>query len=530
MNQQVSFTIPAINNFIPEKGKIIIFLLFVVVFQFSAGIYLATASEMASGTALLQEDILMAGYASLVGMALTFTVMLRLKMRFSSKFIFLTCSVGLIFCNLICVNTDNVFILVSTCFFAGIFKMWATFECNSTIQLWLTPGRDMSVFFCYVYLVVQGSILLGGSTDMYISQFVSWHYIHWLIIGALLLVALLTILLFTNRRMLPFFPLIGIDWLGALIWGLVLLCVNFICLYGDHYDWWYAAEIKLATLFLVVLITLNIYRASFIRHPFISLQVFSYKTVYITVLLYITKDILLSPVHLVEHIYFGEILHYDAIQLILLNWASWIGLLSGAVFSWYYFAFRKNSYKSTFLIGFGSILIYLLIMYFIIDYNTTKEMLAVPIFLRSFGNVVIAVVLITNLVKVPFHQFFQAISIQAFMSAACGSAISGAVLHHILNHTVTKNFQLLTNNLDHVNYKLKSVTPVALQELLQRQVLMVSFKETYGILILGGFSCFFLFIFFRYPYLPVKILYPKMRTIKKMLKKEIALSSPKQPD
>jgi DHA2 family multidrug resistance protein len=522
MNHTTRYTIPVINNIIPEKGKILIYILFVIIFQCSAGINLATASEMASGTALLHEDILMAGYASLIGMTLTFAIMLRLKLRFTSKVTFLVCSLGLVCCNLICLSTGNLLILISTCFIAGIFKMWATFEVNFTLQLWLTPKRDMSIFFCYVYLVVQGSILIGGSTDIYIALIVSWHYFHWIVIGALLMVAMVVLLLFNSTKPTLAFPLLGVDWLGALLWGLILLCVNFICLYGEHYDWWYAGQIQVATLFLVILLALNIYRASFIRHPFIPLQLFKYKAVYITLFLYLIADTLLSPAHLIEHIYFGEILQYDANHVLLLNCIGWLGLISGAVFTLYYFALKKNSYKSTFLIGFACIVMYLLFMYFIIDYNTTKELLIAPIFLRSFGNVVIAIVLITNLVKVPFVNLFQAISIQGFVSAACGMAITGAIPGEVLKFTTAKNFQLLSANFDSVNYSLATIKPHELQELLQKQVLMVSFKEIYGELLIGGLGCFVILLFFNYPYLPVKIAFPKMSTITKLLKKEIA--------
>jgi len=522
MHHNGPFSIPAIHQFVPEKLKPAILILFVLVFQFSGGIYLASANEMVGGMALMQEDILMAGFASLAGMALVFAYMLRLKMRFSSKFAFLVCSVALIICNLICLYTDNVAVLVATCFFAGIFRMWATFECNSTIQLWITPKRDLSIFFCYVYLLVQGSILLSGIPNLYLTLFFNWQYMHWLVVGALLMVVLLTLLLFTSRRVMKPFPLFGIDWLGGFMWGLILLCVNFICIYGEHLDWWSSSKIQTAAFFLIVLLILNIYRASFIRHPFIALQTFRYKAVYMPLVLYLVVDICLAPAHLIEHIYFEAILRYDPAHLVHVNLMGFGGVVAGAGFAYYFFALKKHSYKLTFLAGFGAILMYLFMMYFMIDYQTSKAMLIAPVFFRNFGYVVIAIVLITNLVKVPFHHFFQAVSVQAFMSAACGSAIGSAVLHHYFSGVATKNFQLLSANFDRVNQQLFRLDPESLGILLQKQVLMVSFKELYGYLLIFGILCFVVFLFYRYPYLPVKALYPKMRTIRRMLRKEIA--------
>jgi hypothetical protein len=522
MHHHGPFSIPAVNNVVPEKLKPWLIIFFVIIFQFSGGIYLATANEMVGATALMQEDILMAGYASMIGMALTFTIMLRLKMRFTSRFTFLVCSMALIICNIIAVSTHSLPVLVATCFFAGIFRMWATFECNSTIQLWLTPKRDLSIFFCYIYLLVQSAILLSGISNMYISLFSNWEYIHLAIIGLLLLVMLLTLLLFNSNRVMRPFPLFGIDWLGGLLWGIIILTINFICIYGEHYDWLYSMEIRTAIGVLAVLLVLNIWRASFIRHPFISLQTFRYKAVYLTFFLYIVVDIFLAPAHLIEHIYLEAILHYDATHLITMNWIAWGGVVAGALFAYYFFALKKHSYKSMFMVGFSSITLYLVMMYFLIDYTTTKAYLASPIFFRNFGYVVIAIVLLTNLVKVPFQHFWQALSVQAFVSAGFGGVLGSAVLHHALKVLTNKNFTLLSAGLDRVNHKLFQVEPGVLMGQLQSQVLLVSFKELYGYLVIFALAAFVLFVLYKYPYYPKFTLYPKQRTIMKFLKKEIA--------
>ena len=129
MHENKPFSIPAMRDFVPEKLRPWIIILIVIVFQFSGGIYLAAVSEMVGSLALLQEDIMMAGYASMVGMALTFTIMFRLKFRFASKTSLIICCVAIICCNLICIYTQSVPLLIITCFFAGIFRIWR--KCGS---------------------------------------------------------------------------------------------------------------------------------------------------------------------------------------------------------------------------------------------------------------------------------------------------------------------------------------------------------------------------------------------------------------
>lgn len=335
---------------------------------------------MVGSTALMQEDIMMAGYASLVGMSLTFAIMFRLKFRFPSKTTFLTCGIAIILCNLICMYTRSVPLLVTVCFFGGIFRMWATFECNSTIQLWLTPQRDLSVFFCYIYLLVQGCLQLSGLITVYTAFWIKWEYMHWLIIALLLLVMIATMILFRNYRSMPKLPLFGIDWLGALMWGIVILCIIFVCVYGEHYDWYESVYIRVATVGGITVLLLNLWRASFIRHPFIALATWRFKAVYLTFLLYIVVDILLAPSHLFEHIYMEAVLGYDSLNVISLNWMLLLGTVVGSVFTFYTFSRRKWCYRTMTVIAFLAITGYLMMFYFTIDYGLSKEVLMLPLF------------------------------------------------------------------------------------------------------------------------------------------------------
>ena len=126
MHESGPFTLPAIRDFVPEKWKPWIMIAIVIVFQLSGGIYLASVAEMVGSLALLHEDIMMAGYASLVGMSLTFAIMFRLKFRFNSKVSLLTCCIVLIVCNLICMHTSSVPLLYHHPLYIVRMRIWRT--------------------------------------------------------------------------------------------------------------------------------------------------------------------------------------------------------------------------------------------------------------------------------------------------------------------------------------------------------------------------------------------------------------------
>ncbi len=516
------FTIPDIRNFVPEKVKPWILFNFFIIYQFSGGVYMAAVAEMSGSLALMHEDILMAGYASLVGLGLTFTIMLRLKFRFSTKTSLLGSGVGLIACNLICMNTSSVPVLVATCFVAGIFRMWGTFTCNSSIQLWVTPKRDMAVWFCYIQVCVQGFIYLSGLTTIYIAFLTKWEYMYWFIIGAQLCLILITFVTFRHYRHMPKLPLFGIDWLGALLWGITILCVIFVLNYGEHYDWYQSTEIWMGTIFGLTALALNLWRASFVRHPYIANNTWLFRPVWLTFLLFIVVEILISPSGLFERIYTEVILGYDSLNLVSLNWVIVLGTVLGAVFAYQTFALRKWTFKTMTLIGFLLIIGYLLVMYFIIDYNLPKEMLIFPIMLRGAGYILIAITFITALMEVPFSNFWQSLTVQSFISACCGALVGEAFLTQVFKIVMKKNEMLLEANLDNVNLIVRHIPVDTLYGKLQQQAVLVSMKEIYGWLCIAGLFCLMMFLL-KESSLRSHRFQPKFSTLRRNIKHQLKM-------
>ena len=351
--QQGPFDIPDVPDFIPRRLKPYLFIFFVLIIQFSGGVYLAAASDMVGTKAVMQEDILMAGYASLIGMAINFAMMFRIKFRFSTRNQLLVSGMVLIAANVICAYTASVPLLVGTCFVAGWFRMQATFACNSTIQLWLTPVRDMAIFFCYVYIIVDSVIQLSGIATIYTAFFSQWEYMHWIMTGMLALMMLMVMILVKPVRGPMFIPLLGIDWIGAVLWAIFMLCFAFVCVYGSFYDWWDAAEVCEATLIGIVCIGINLWRASFLHHPYISFRAMKNRNVLRATGIYFVFFMLIATEHVFEHSYAANILGFDDTNLIDLNWYVFAGIVAGCAFTYLTFARRKWRYKTMTAIGFA---------------------------------------------------------------------------------------------------------------------------------------------------------------------------------
>lgn len=520
--QQGPFNIPDVPDFIPRRVKPWIFIFFVLIIQFSGGVYLAAATDMVGTSALMQEDILMAGYASLIGMSINFAVMFRIKFRFSNRTQLLAAGVVLMVANYICATTDSVPVLIVTCFIAGWFRMQATLACNSTIQLWITPVRDMAVFFCYVYIIVDSVIQLSGIATIYTAFFSQWEYMQWTMIGLLALMMVMVLILVRPVRGPMYIPLLGIDWIGSLLWAAFMMCFTFICVYGNYYDWWEAGEIRFATLIGCICISINLWRASFLHHPYISFQAMKNRNVIRAILVYLIFFTLLATEHVFEHTYAANILGYDETNLIDLNWYVLIGILAGSVFTYFTFALRKWRYKTMTLIGFALATLYLAYFYFLIDYGVEKEMLFLPLFFRGAASVIISIVYLTSIVQsgLSFQVFPQALVINGFAGAVMGATFGPAVVGEFLRIIMAKNIALLGSVFTDFN---PSVALIPLRDILgmvQAQALIVSMKEIYGWLLIIGLISFMLILVSYGPIRPWAI-FPKWKTIRRSIRRVV---------
>ncbi len=521
---QGPFDIPDVPNFVPRRLKPWLFIFFVIIIQFSGGVYLAAASDMVGTTALMQEDILMAGYASLIGLAINFAVMFRIKFRFSNRTQLLVAGIVLIAANLICANTESVPVLVITCFIAGWFRMQATLACNSTIQLWLTPVRDMAVFFCYVYILVDSVIQLSGIATIYTAFFSQWEYMHWIMIGLLALMMILVMLLVKPVRGPMFIPLLGIDWIGAIIWAGFMMCFTFICVYGNYFDWWDSGEIRAAALLGLVCMIINLWRASFLHHPYISFRAMRNRNVIRATIIYLVFFTLIATEHVFEHTYAANILGFDETNLIDLNWYVFAGIVIGCGFTYLTFALRKWRYKTMTAIAFSLAIVYLAYFYFFIDYGVEKEMLFLPLFFRGAAAVIISIVFLTSIVQsgLPFQVFPQALTINGFTGAVMGATLGPAIIGEFLRHTMAKNASLLGSAITDFNSDTTHVPLGQLYGLVQTQALVVSMKEIYGwLLIIAIFSLMIILV--SYGPLRPAAFFPKWKTVRRTFRRIVRL-------
>lgn len=74
----------------------------------------------------------------------------------------MSAAVVILVCNLVATFRLPLPVLWIVCVICGMAKIQGTFECMSTIQLWMTPKRDFGVFFPILHIVLLTSIEFTG--------------------------------------------------------------------------------------------------------------------------------------------------------------------------------------------------------------------------------------------------------------------------------------------------------------------------------------------------------------------------------
>lgn len=441
-------SLPMFRDFIPEKIRLWIILMFPFIFQASNPLYMNIAPHIMSDTALTNEDVMMCGFACILGITVTFPILFRLKFRFTTKQILIIVSSGLILCNLLALHCHFMPLLILISFIFGIFKVWGTFECMSSAMKKISPKMDLAPFLTVVFIAVFSGVELGGLFSTHISHYYSWQYVSYFVIGLHLFIILCALTLMKDFRFQPIMRLIGIDWLGMILWSITLLSSTFVCIYGEYLNWFSSPYIYIAIGIGISSLGINIHRLLHIHHPYIEAQCFRYKNIWNILAVFLISGILLSSQNVMQNIMTHSILHYDEFTTVRLNWIVLAGIIVGAIFSKWGLTYLGWSYKQLTFVSILFVTLYLANLYYLISFNTSLEAFYLPSFFNGVGHVIIFVVLTTYVESnTPFNHRFQMLAVLGLIRTGIATPLGNAIFGRLFKVEMSKNLALIGSDI-----------------------------------------------------------------------------------
>ena len=349
----------------------------------------------------------------------------------------------------------------------------------------------LSLFFAMVFQF-NGGVFLPAATqmssalgciqeDVTMAGYASF-------IGMLMVVWICVMCLTRTIRLGKKIPLYGIDWIGLLLWTVMLFAIVFICIYGDFYDWLDSVQIRSCIVIAVVSLLININRMTSIRHPYIDPQVFRYKKFPVVLFLFLMLCLFLTTSSVLQNAFMTSILQYDTLNAISLNWCVFAGILAGAGIVFFRQAVLKEGYKLLISVGFTLIVMYQYYMYFLLIYpDLNIESLYLPNFLKGIGHGVLYISLTIYVAKhIPFKHFFQYLCVLSFIRTSIATPLGSAILNRWMKHLQRDNWGLLSRNMDNLHEWMPDVSLMQLYEEVNTQTMLTSLKELFGWICLLG--------------------------------------------
>lgn len=349
----------------------------------------------------------------------------------------------------------------------------------------------LSLFFAMVFQF-NGGVFLPAATqmssalgciqeDVTMAGYASF-------IGMLMVVWICVMCLTPTIRLGKKIPLYGIDWIGLLLWTVMLFAIVFICIYGDFYDWLDSVQIRSCIVIAVVFLLININRMTSIRHPYIDPQVFRYKKFPVVLFLFLMLCLFLTTSSVLQNAFMTSILQYDTLNAISLNWCVFAGILAGAGIVFFRQAVLKEGYKLLISVGFTLIVMYQYYMYFLLIYpDLNIESLYLPNFLKGIGHGVLYISLTIYVAKhIPFKHFFQSLCVLSFIRTSIATPLGAAILNRWMKHLQRDNWGLLSRNMDNLHEWMPDVSLMQLYEEVNTQTMLTSLKELFGWICLLG--------------------------------------------
>lgn len=438
---QGPFRVPSFNSYVPRRLQPWIYLLFAFIFQLSGGIYGGAMSHVMGEYSLMREDVLMVIMCNVVGVAMPFPFLFKMKFRFTNRSLLLNAALVIAVCNVLIVWTESLPVMCALSYIAGFFKLCGTFECMSNIQLWMTPKRDFTVFFPLLYCIVLGNIALSPwITEHLIYIYQDWRIINWTMAGAMFTVALVVYVTTHDFRFMKPLPFISVDYLGCLLWSAWMLEFIFFFNYGEYYNWLDSRVMRMDVVLFLVTGYFCISRMMHIRHPYISPEAWRYKRLIPLLILFAFVEFMGSTPKVLQTAFTGGVLHFGNLTTNVLNVVEWGAVIMGCLFCLLWCKVLHWKYTRLLTIGVAAMVGYPVMMYFLIDQGLPIERLYLPTALRSFGNAIFFCMLTVYLEELmPFQHFFMGLTMAGIIrngpvATMCSGLFSFGIRHQMADN------------------------------------------------------------------------------------------------
>lgn len=419
--------IPIFKHWVPGWAvKIILFSLFLptlVLFflpfaniNAAAGFYGSEPADMQFAVALFYS-----GYVAFYSLERRFFVFLATKEYF---IIFTVLAIGT---TLVCYHTDCLYILFPFRFFQG---MLFSATVNLSLSLMFTHLRterareiSFSVFFGMLICIIPfNNLVTADLIDDY-----NFNIVYKGALFSYLPSLCLIMTCMNNVRLNVRFPLYHLDWQSFFYWGLILILLGYVTIFGQEYYWLEDERIRYSVLAMVAAIALYLLRQKGLKRPYIHLGIFRFQNFRLAIFLIFILYICRFAINITNG-FFSTVLRLDPMHISYISTLNLLGLIVGVIISCAMILQKKNI-RFIWFPGFLLLLAFHIGMFFIFETEANENNFYVPLFIQGLG---VGMIMVPSIV---YAVSSVPVSIGPSASAIClaigyvGFCVSAAVIN-----------------------------------------------------------------------------------------------------
>lgn len=253
--------------------------------------------------------------------------------------------------------------------------------------------------------------------------------------GTVLLYALLKNGYLGKRKV----ALYQLEWHSFIYLGVVLLCIAYVCVYGQQKEWLEDAGIVRCLVIIVVFTVLNALRQRSLKRPFIHIEVFGTRNFCIGVLLLVILYMSRGAVN-ISTTYFTTVLGMDPAQLNRIMVLNMLGAVAG-VFISSRMLLALHHIRRILFTGFTVLFAFHGCMYFLFSQNAAAASFLIPLFLQGLGaGMLITPIVLFTVSAVPQHLTNSA-AMTGMAFRFLGTCISTGVVSYFQLSLVKQHYE-----------------------------------------------------------------------------------------
>jgi MFS family permease len=338
-------------------------------------------------------------YASLAGF---FALERRFFVFIASKEYLIIGTVIQIIASYGCYITRDLHILLGLRFIQGMANCVTTSVCITLVfsRLRTNRAREMgySLFYGILLCITAITTLLTAPIIDAFDYNVLYKWMIFMYVPGAALLVLIMNPVRLNRK----FPLYQLDWASYVIYTTALCLLGYILLYGQQYFWWSDERIMAATIGVIMLAVIHVFRQRSLKRPYLSLEVFRYRNYVIGVGLLLILYICRGALNITTN-YFTTVLGMDPGYLSYILLANIAGIVGGVLYSSRWIVLRRPV-RWLWMIGFALLLVFHLWMHALFATQADAPTFIMPLILQGLGaGMLMAPMIVYAISSVPSH-------------------------------------------------------------------------------------------------------------------------------